>query len=489
MIRLPKITLILAVILLSGCGTTTNLITGEKTSGAYSWEQEVQIGREADPQVVAQFGLVEDEALTNYVSRIGKTILEHSAYTDANTPAEVRNTPFTFRVLDSPVPNAFALPGGFVYVTRGLLAHLDNEAQLAVVLGHEIGHVLGRHASRQAARTQLGQLGLLGAAVLGGIVGGGNVAEGILDYGGTGVQLLFLRHSRDAERESDRAGVAYAEYAGYDASEGASFFRSLKRLQEQSGGGLPGFFSTHPDPGEREQSIPQLAAQYDTGTMIRTAEYLGEIDNIVLGENPRQGYTEGNVFYHPDLAFRFSFPTGWKVNNQASSVTINESNGQAAFQLTLSGESSPQAAVREITGTQGVSVSQQGSESIGGNSAYSATGTAQSQQGTVAFLVTAIQNRQNIYRFVGISSQGNFSQYGRAFQQSFGSFNRLTDPNSLNREPVHLDVVSARGNTTIETLQTGRPLPPGFSLENMAILNQVDLRESISDGSQIKVSR
>ncbi len=183
-------------------------------------------------------------------------MLRTSAYNDPDTPTEIKNTPFYFRVLDSPVVNAFALPGGYVYVTRGLLAYLENEAQLAVVLGHEIGHVLGRHSSEQAARAQLSQFGLLGAAVLGGVVGGGQVAEGILNYGGSGLQLLQLKYGRGAEREADQAGVAYAEFAGYDATQASRFFVSLQRLGERSGQSVPNFLSTHPDPGERAADHP-----------------------------------------------------------------------------------------------------------------------------------------------------------------------------------------------------------------------------------------
>ena len=213
------------VVTLSACGTTNqNFVTGEEQRGAYTWQQERELGAQADQQIVAQFGLyAEDPELTAYVERIAQDVLQTSAYTDPSTPVEVRNTPFVFRVLDSPVVNAFALPGGFIYVTRGLLSYLENEAQLAVVLGHEVGHVLGRHSSEQAARAQLNQFGLIGAAVLGGVVGGGNVAQGILEYGSTGVQLLQLKYGRGAEREADMAGVAYAEFAGYDAAEAARF--------------------------------------------------------------------------------------------------------------------------------------------------------------------------------------------------------------------------------------------------------------------------
>ncbi|HEX8386926.1 MAG TPA: M48 family metalloprotease, partial [Rubricoccaceae bacterium] len=218
-------TVVLAAVL-SACGTTnTNYVTGESQRGAYTWAQERQIGAEADQQIVAQFGVYDDAELSAYVNGIAQSTLQTSAYSAPTTPAEIRNSPFTFRVLDSPVVNAFALPGGYVYLTRGLLAFLENEAQLSVVLGHEIGHVLARHSSAQAQRAQLGQLGVVGAAILGGVIGNGRIAEGIAQYGGAGAQLLLLRYGRDAEREADQAGVAYAEFAGYDAAQASRFFR------------------------------------------------------------------------------------------------------------------------------------------------------------------------------------------------------------------------------------------------------------------------
>lgn len=491
--RLRAIALLLVLApWLAACGTTTtNFITGESQRGAYTWAQEVQLGRQANPQVIAQFGLVEDQPLQAYVGRLAQEVLQTSAYSDPGTPAEVRNTPFHFQVLDSPIVNAMALPGGYVYVTRGLLAHVENEAQLAVVLGHEIGHVLGRHASRQAASQQLGQLGLLGAAVLGGVLGGERVAQSVLDIGGTGAQLLFLRYSRDAEREADRAGVAYAEFAGFDAAQAGRFFRTLDRIGQQSGGGgLPSFLSTHPDPGEREHTIPQLAAQYQPrGTAVNRDEYLRHIEGLVIGENPRQGFTEGTTFYHPDLRFRFNVPAGWQVANSAAAVQVGEPNGRALLQFTFAEESSAQAAARAFASQQGVQVSEQRATRVGGGPAVALTGTASTQQGALGFVTYFIEHGGNVYQFTGLAAQGNLSQYRGQLVSAIESFGPLTEARYLNRQPVRLEVVRAPRTAAFSTFLQGRPTPPGMTAEGLAIMNGVALGETVQQGTPLKLPR
>lgn len=482
--------LLLALLLLSACGTTnTNYVTGEEQRGAYTWAQEVELGREADRQISAAYGLYDNAALSQYVQQLGEEVLQTSAYSDPSTPAEIRSTPFTFRVLDSPVVNAFALPGGFIYVTRGLLAHLENEAQLAVVLGHEIGHVLGRHSSEQAARQQLSQLGLLGAAVLGGVVGGGQVAEGILNYGSVGTQLLTLKYGRGAEREADRAGVAYAEFAGYESMEAVEFFETLQRIGEASGqGSLPNFLSTHPNPGERAQTIPQLAAEFAPGgTEVGEREYLTRIDGIVLGENPRQGFVEGNTFYHPDLRFRFSYPRGWRLQNSPAAVVIGEPDGRAAIQFTFAQEQTAEAAARAFASQQGIQVNRSQRVSIGGYPGYRVEGGAQQQGGALGFSATFVEYGGNVYQILGLTSANAFGQYVDEFRATAESFDRLTDPQYLNREPVRLDLVSVNSTTTIQALLRGRTLPRDFDAQEVAIMNQVDLTEPIPTGSLVKL--
>lgn len=489
-VSIRPIALVLSTLVLSACGTSNvNLVTGEEQRGAYTWAQEVQLGTEADQQIISQFGLYDSQALNEYVSRLGNDVLQTSAYTDPNTPAEIRSTPFYFRVLDSPVPNAMALPGGYIYVTRGLLAYLENEAQLAVVLGHEIGHVLGRHSSEQVARAQLGQLGLVGAAILGGVVGGGRVAEGILNYGGTGAQLLFLKYGRGAEREADRAGVAYAEFAGYDAAEAARFFVALERLGEETGqGGIPNFLSTHPDPAERAQTIPELAAQYDPqGTEVRAQEYLARIEGIVLGENPRQGFVEGNTFLHPDLRFQLSFPRGWRTQNTPAAFIMREPNNRAVIQLTFSQEPSAEAAARALSRTQGVQVARSGALRVGGYTAYRVEGTAPQQSGSVGFSGTFIEYGGNVYQILGLAPVNAFNQYVDEFRATAESFDQLTDRGALSVEPVRLEVVTTQSRTTLQQLLQGRALPEGLSAEEVAIMNQVELQEPIPAGRAVKL--
>jgi len=479
-------TLPLALLLLSGCASQTNLITGQQQRGAYSWSQEVQIGTETDPQIIAQYGLYDEPALTAYVERIGQRVLEASAYGLETTPAEVRNTPFHFRVLDSPVVNAFALPGGYIYVTRGLLAHLDNEAQLAVVLGHEVGHVLGHHSSRQAAGAQLGTIGLLGAAILGEVIAPGRgVGEGIANYAGAGLQLLFLRHSRDDERQADEAGVAYAELAGYDAASASRLFTALARIGQAEGQSLPAFLSTHPDPAGREQTIPQLAAQYD-GTEVNADAFLSHIDGMILGDDPRQGFVEGNVFYHPELRFRFTVPSGWQVNNGASSVQIAEPNGHAALELTLSDQQTVDAAAQAFLAQEGVQVTEQQRGSVGSRS-LRLVGTATTQQGSLGFVVYFIEYSGRVYRFHGIAPVASFQTYGSTMDGAIRSFDRLTDGRYLDREPVRIDVVRPSRAGAFSSFLRGRPDPYGLTPDRLAIMNQTDLNATVPAGTPLKL--
>ncbi|WP_456425681.1 M48 family metalloprotease [Rhodocaloribacter sp.] len=497
--RLLRAALLAAILpaFLSGCVATrdVNPITGHTRFYGYSWEQELKIGAESDPQIVAQFGVYDDEALAEYVRRVGETVLRHSHLRRPDADPRFRNLTFTFRVLDSPVVNAFALPGGYVYVTRGLLAHLENEAQLAVVLGHEIGHVAGRHASKRAASQSFLQLGLITGALVGQGVFGGNTAERVLNLGGTGLQLLFLSYGRGDEREADDVGVEYAALAGYEAGEAARFFRTLKRLGERSGQSLPGFLSTHPDPGEREQTILRLASEWKQRTAMTKVDedaYLSRIDGIVLGENPRQGFTRSGMFYHPDLRFRFSVPAGFQVVNQPTQVTMvaDEQRAIILFTLEQKAETAKEAAAR-FGEQRGLTVVESGTSRAGGNPASFVVADAQTSDGrSIRLLAFFIDYGGNVYTFLGYTLASAYSAYEGVFYRTMQSFSALVDPAVLAVQPIRVAVVPAGRTAAFHTfVPASAKLPKGWDAERMAILNQVERDEVIPQGKKLKLTR
>ncbi|NBB86332.1 MAG: M48 family metalloprotease [Bacteroidetes bacterium] len=495
LVSLRRIQAVLAIalvaVLAAGCVVQTNPISGNQRAYGYTWEQEVQLGQEADQQIVQQYGVYDNDALRQYVSRIGQEVLAESHLRRPDADPKFKNTEFTFRVLDSPIVNAFALPGGYVYVTRGLMSHLNNEAQLAVVLGHEVTHVAGRHASKRAAKQQFAQIGLIGGAILGQEVLGGAAGEGILNLGGTAAQLMLLKYGRDDERESDKYGVEYAALAGYDASEGAAFFNSLERIQEQSGAAIPTWQSSHPDPGEREQTILQMASEWKQrapATEVGQDAYYRVLEDIVLGENPRNGFVEDGAFYHPELRFQFPVPPSYQVQNTPAQVILVEPNQQAIMSFSFAQENTADAAARAFAGQEGLQVVDSGSERINGNPARYVLADAQTQQGTLRVLTYFIEHGGNVYGFLGYAAQQNFDQYAGTFRQSMRGFDDLTDPSILNVEPSRLNVVQATRTAPFRDFVPAQ-LPEQFTPDGLAILNQVQLDEMIQQGRPLKLPR
>lgn len=484
--------LITTLVLPSCVSIQTSPVSGNKRAYGYSWEEELKIGKDADSEIIAQYGLYDNDELANYVSNLGQELLEVSHFSREDTPSEYKNTEFTFRVLSSPVVNAFALPGGYVYVTRGLLAHLENEAQLMVVLGHEIGHVAARHASQRAAEQQVGQLGIIGAAVLGQSIGldGGN----ILQLSSQTAQLLFLSYSRDDERESDELGVEYSAMKGYEAAEGGEFFRSLERISEKSGQSIPSHLSSHPDPGEREKNIPKMASEWaEKGyeqTIVHGDEFLNKIDNIMYGENPREGYEQNRMFYHPELEFQFPVPDGFSVINQPSAVILVNEDQDAVVQFSIdSKNSTPEASVKEFLNQEGVNTLEQNSTQRNGLNGYEAEANIQQEDGTSLTIdITALSYNGNIYRFLSYTTSQQFGTYERQFASVPDGFDRLTDSSILNVQPVRLELVkTSRSGSFSSFLPSNMPLD--IQPLDVAIINQVQLDENIPSGTWIKIPK
>jgi predicted Zn-dependent protease len=330
----------LAAALAVSCAT--NPVTGRRELSLVSAGQELAIGREGHGAIVGEYGRYDDAGLQAYVDSVGQAL------------AKVSHRPelaWTFTVLDDPVVNAFALPGGYIYITRGILAHFDSEAQLAGVLGHEIGHVTARHGAQQMTQQQL-----LGA----GLALGTLFSETVRRYSReaqTALGLLTLKYGRDDENEADALGVRYSTSGGWDPRQIPRTYEMLKRVGDRAGQRLPAFLSTHPDPGDRMQRTTALAAEAAagrTGLLVRQRDFLRRIDGVVYGPDPRQGYFEGTRYFHPQMKLEITFPSGWKTQDTKSAVVAVSADQKGQMQLSLAnaGELTPTAFVRALLDRQ-----------------------------------------------------------------------------------------------------------------------------------------
>jgi predicted Zn-dependent protease len=456
----------------TAAGCATNPVTGQRQLALISEAQEIQIGRQSAQEVSQALGLVENEALQQYVQRVGAELARES---------ERPGLPWTFRVVEDPTPNAFALPGGFIFLTRGMMDLMDSEAELAAVLGHEIGHVTARHSVTQISRAQLAQLGLgLGAVFFPG------AAESLGGLAQTGMQLLFLRYSRDAERQADELGFRYALRESYDVREMDDIFASLIRVGEAAGRSpLPSWLASHPAEPER---IRAAQARADTVTRrplnLGREEYLTRIDGLVYGENPRQGYFQGGVFLHPDLRFRIDFPQGWRTQNMPQSVSGLAPQQDAILQLTLAQGTSAEDAARRFLSQQGLRPGQAQRQSVNGSPAVVAYFQAQTQQGVISGMIAFIEHGGHTYQVMGYAPAPAFSRYEPAFRQALGSFATVSDPAVLNVRPNRMDVVRTTRQMTLA--EFNRQHPSVVPIAELALLNQVENERALIPAGLVK---
>src|SRR5437867_9014832 len=333
----------LILIMLAAAGAcAVNPATGSRQLMLISESQEIAMGRDYDKQVAASIGLYSDSGLQRYLQQFGARLAASS---------ERPNLPWSFRVVDDPVVNAFALPGGYIYVTRGILAHLNSEAELAGVVGHEIGHVTARHSVSQLSKQQLAQIGL---AV-------GTIAspdfERFAGLASAGLGVLFLKYSRDAERQADDLGLRYMRRVNYDPREMPHVFEMLTRVSQAEGGGrVPEWLATHPDPENRRGRIEQEIAalpQTFSGVAVNRDAYLQRLDGLVFGHNPREGYFKDNQFFHPALRFRVTFPEGWTTSNGKQAVVAVSSQKDALVEVSVAKEQTADAAARAFLAQRG----------------------------------------------------------------------------------------------------------------------------------------
>jgi predicted Zn-dependent protease len=451
----------------------TNPATGGKMLSLVSESQEIQMGQQFSQEVESSMPLVDDAELQAYVEGVGLALAAVSERPDL---------PWSFRVVDDPVVNAFALPGGPVYVTRGILAHFSSEAEMAAVLGHEVGHITARHSVEQISRAQLAGIGLAVGSIL---------SRDIARYSGLasqGLQVLFLSFGRDDEHESDMLGVRYAGRVDYDVRESVTMHEKLDRIGDLSnGGGIPGWLSTHPSSEDR---IERLHALVDTIPGLADAkvgrnEYLFHIDDLVYGEDPRQGYFAQSLFLHPDLRFQIRFPDGWQTANLPSVVGGQSPSQDAIVQLTLASDGSSHAeAARAFFSQEGLTSGRVGRERINGLPATLGSFQAQTEQGMLEGIAAFLDHGGLTYRIMGYTVQGRLNNYQNGFLRFIRSFEILTDRAALSVEPMRIELYTLERASSIAEISRRKPSPA--SETSLAILNGVEETERIPAGSTIK---
>lgn len=450
----------IAVAMAALVGCATNPVTGRRELSLISESQEIQMGQQYAVEVRQSTGLVPDSALQQYVRAIGLRMARAS---------ERPNLPWSFDVLDDPAVNAFALPGGSIFVTRGILGYMQNEAELATVLGHEIGHVTAKHSVQQISRAQLAQ-GLLGV----GSILSSEVAA-VAGIASQGLGVLFLKYGRDAETQADDLGFKYSLADNYDVRAMRSMFEMLGRVSSAGGSGkLPQWLSTHPDPENRVAKTDQRLAGITTDlskTKLNRDPFVRHLDGLVYGENPRHGFFAGERFNHPDLAFRFDFPAGWKTQNQPSAVVGVSPNQDGMIALSIPGTEAPDQALAKFLGQQGIVVGATSRSAINGFPAAQADFQAQTQSGAVAGRIAFVAYGGSTYQLLAYATAAAAPGYRTAFQQSIQSFNRLTDQAALARQPNRIRLVRLTRDLTVD--EFNRQYPSTVSVTAVAFLNGV----------------
>ena len=449
--------------------------------------QDKAEGAKAHPQMVAEFGGAVTGPQASYVERVGKNVAVQSGLSNARGD-------FTVTLLNSSVNNAFAVPGGYVYVTRQLVALMNNEAELAGVIGHEVGHVAAQHSrKRQSAATRNNIIGVLGTVLSGILLGNGTAGQLGQKIFSQGSQLLTLSYSRAQETEADNLGITYLGRARYDPRAMSTVLTSLAnqnaldaRLMGTSNQ-VPAWASTHPDPASRVRAALVRAGAGASGVTNRDG-FLRAIDGIMYGDDPHQGVVEGRKFTHPDLKIGFEAPSGFYMVNGTQSVSIGGQSGKGEFSTgPYSGDmDSYIAAVFGALTDQGqakIAPSAIQRTIVNGIPAAYATAQVQGSSGPLDVVVFAYEfSKTQAFRFVTISAAGSANQ----FNSMFASLHRTSASEAAAVRPRKLVVVTARAGDSLQSLAS-RMAYSDAPMDRFLVLNGLAADSRIVPGQRVKI--
>jgi predicted Zn-dependent protease len=468
--RMRRLTTLTALAIV---GCAVNPATGARELSLVSESQEIAMGQQEDPKAAAFFGIYPDEALQKYVSDLG---LEMAAL------SERPQLPWTFRLADDPAVNAFAIPGGFIYVTRGIMVSLNSEAELAGVLGHEVGHITARHSANQMSRQQLQQIGLVAGMVL---------SEHVRQYGGVlaqGLAVLNLSYSRGDESQADELGVRYMTRSGHDARELMDVMQTLALVSGGASERVPEWQLTHPYPENREANLQALIAESGvdySGSTVDRDPYLRRLEGLVFGTNPREGFFKESRFHHPDLAFRLDFPDGWRGVNQKTVVGSVSPQEDALIALSVAQDAtSPTAALTEFRAQEGVESRNAREIRFNGLPAAMAEFAASTDGGVLQGYVAYVAHGELVYQLLGYSAQASWSRHAETVQASFESFQEERDRAVLNVQPARVEIVEAPRRMTFAEFLTAYPSTVDDA--EISRINRLQPEEAVAAGTLLK---
>lgn len=471
--------------------TSAGAAYAQSTSPISISAEDKATGAKAHPEILNEFGgAYASTKQADYVRRVGQKIAVQSGL--SNTQSD-----FTITLLNSPVNNAFAIPGGYVYVTRQLMGLMNNEAELASVLGHETGHVAARHSQkRQSATTRNQVLGALGQVLSGVLLGSNSQVGQLLNQGISGATQYFtLKFSRSQEYEADDLGVSYLAKAGYDPMASSTMLASLaaqsaldSRVRNQNSS-IPEWASTHPDPGSRVTRAAQKAAATGVkGGVVNRDAFLAALDGALYDDDPKQGVIDGQVFRHPELKLTFTVPDGFGMSNGAQAVTISGSGGQAQFTgAPFDGDLNRYVAnaFSALTGGKGgIDVGQVRTQQVNGLNAATASARANTQSGQVDVTVFAYAfDAKSAYHFVIIAPAG--AGLG-PFSGMVGTMRRLTAAEAAAVKPRHIQVITVRNGDTIASL-SAKMAYSSYQSERFLTLNALTAGAALRPGQKVKL--
>jgi len=476
--------LFFVLVLSSLAGCAINPVTGRRELVLMSPEREAQLGAQTAVQVADEMGLVESPALTAYVDEIGQRLAGHSPR---------RDVVYRFAVVDMKEPNAFALPGGYIYVSRGLLAIANSEAELANVIGHEIGHVAARHSAQRETRALgVGALAALGTLVAG-AAGGEGAAQGAAQIGQVAGAGLIASYGRDQERQADEVGQQLAAQAGWDPAAMTSFLSTLGRDAELRSGEphRPSFLDSHPMTGERVQNTAVRADALRVTPVAPIAgtqfAFYGRLANLLIGPDPAQGLFRGERFLHPDLGFSIDFPRGWKTQNAKTAVAAQAPRGDAVLVLQAQGESGdPSQAAQIFAREKQLQLESGERDRIGGYPAYRARVEVQTEQGPAVMEWNWIAHPRAMFRLLGLSPSDRVDDYAREFRAAARSFRPLGDRERGGITELRLRVARARQGESLASLS--RRTKNAWSLEETAMANDLSGERRLHEGEAVKIA-